>query len=147
MTSEKGSILNKVQDAADNKIIDQFKILEPTTQVRVRPYLYEFISNSILMVQDQEPLQLLPQGNYANGNRVTWGWQIRILFLDPLSLTNGVFFNGSTLTMAPGTGIYELVNTLNNPGGIDTTQYQIASLNNPGFYVHYIQQTLKLQPV
>ena len=60
---------------------DKLKYSRPTTAVRVRPYIFLYLNNIINLnpLDVVSPLRFLPQGNLAEGNRVTWGWKIRLL--------------------------------------------------------------------
>jgi hypothetical protein len=113
----------------------------PTELVRIWPYLFRYESRVINMVAGSQPVRLTPQGNPAAGNRVTWGWKIRIIVED--STAPNIFsFQGEPIILPIGVGVYDLVDTtLNN--GTDVTYYEIFGVTG-NFTIHAIEQILQI---
>jgi hypothetical protein len=120
---------------------NQVAFKRPTTAVRIRPYLFRYESRVRTWQPGNLPIRLTPQGSPADGSRVSWGWNIKIIFEDPTQ-ANTILFQGSQITFPIGTAVYELVNsTLNN--GTDVTYYEISGVTGD-FTLHTIEQILQV---
>jgi hypothetical protein len=132
-----------------NKILDKTEYQRPTTAVRVRPYvfLYQTIFERIEAqgINAKPPLVIQGEGNVNEGSRVTWGFRIRVVKVDPTA--QGVInFNGTALTLPIGINEWELIDTTKNSAGIDKTQYVIFSQEG-AFYINIIEQLMILTPL
>ena len=131
----------------------------PTTPVRQRMYIfYRRIQNIVLKKSvtggDTQIVRLLPQGNLADGNRVTHGWKIWINLINPgitdeliISLNGAVINFGFNYNSGP----VLLLDTTLDPLGVDSTQYEIFV---PGQVVHekrvnifVVEQLLQISPM
>jgi hypothetical protein len=132
----------------------------PTTPVRIRPYIfYRSVTNYILQnnvpgIQIPNVITLQPQGNIADGNRVTHGWKIYANTkwnspTQPLVLNingNIVDFGASILPVL-------VIDTTLDPLGIDSTIYKIFNawedqenpLNLVNLFV--VEQILQISPM
>lgn len=123
---------------------DNIKFKRPTTAVRVRPYLFLYQTSKVILRPGgvNPTLNFLPQGNAAEGNRVTWGWWIRIL----LPQGNArILFNGLPLLInQPET---TLIDSTKNSAGIDVSEYSISFLNGDSIEVFAIEQILQISPL
>jgi hypothetical protein len=122
---------------------DRLKYKRPTTAVRVRPYLFLYQTSNVLLRPGggaaQPALRFLPQGNAAEGNRVTWGWWIRI-FLQQGSAR--ILFNGITVNITqPET---TLIDSTKNAAGIDVSEYSVTFLAGDQINVFAIEQILQI---
>jgi hypothetical protein len=99
----------------------------PAAPVRVRPYIFLYQTRLYKFTPGIQtpPLNLLPQGNIAEGNRVTWGWIIRVLLKDLLGCS--IEFNGIPINIPPGVYEFTLIDSTKNAAGIDSTEYLIAA--------------------
>lgn len=102
----------------------------PAAPVRVRPYIFLYQTRVYKFVAgiDIPPLMLMPQGNLAEGNRVTWGWIIRVLLKDLRGCR--IEFNGIPITIPAGIFEFTLIDSTKNAAGIDSSTYIIAA-NRP----------------
>lgn len=125
---------------------DIIKHKRPAAPVRVRPYiflyqtrLYKFTPGVLV-----PPLTLLPQGNLAEGNRVTWGWIIKILTKDLLGAS--IEFNGLPINIPPGIFEFTLIDSTKNAAGIDSTTYIIAAArpNEFNMEIYATEQILQI---
>jgi hypothetical protein len=121
---------------------DNIKYKRPTTPVRVRPYLFLYQTSKVTLkpgAAGQPPIYFRPQGNAAEGNRVTWGWWIRI-FLDRGGAN--IEINGLPLTIPAGETT--LIDTTKNSAGIDVSEYQITFISGDEFDLFAIEQILQI---
>ena len=123
---------------------ENIKYKRPTTPVRVRPYLFLYETSKVILKPGiiQSPLFFKPQGNAAEGNRVTWGWWIRI-FLKSGSAQ--IQFNGLPLFILPGETT--LVDSTKNSAGIDVSNYQLTFIGGDAIEVFTIEQILQISPL
>lgn len=121
---------------------DNLKYKRPTTAMRVRPYLFLYQTSKIILrpgIAAQPPIYFRPQGNAATGNRVTWGWWIRI-FLKAGSAQ--IQFNGLPLDIfQPET---TLIDTTKNSAGIDVSEYTLTFTGGDPIEVFVIEQILQI---
>lgn len=120
---------------------DNIKYKRPTTAVRVRPYLFLYQTTKVNLapgIASQPPIYFRPQGNAASGNRVTWGWLIRIF----LRGTARVQFNGLQFNLfLPET---VMIDTTKNSAGIDVSEYQLTFINGDPIEVYATEQILQI---
>ncbi|NBV14455.1 MAG: hypothetical protein EBS07_10370 [Sphingobacteriia bacterium] len=129
----------------------------PTTPVRQRPYIfYRSIQNYTLYaptpIDPANVITLQPQGNIADGNRVTHGWKI-ILTMPvrsprPVVLNvNGASINLGNLWSEP----FTLIDTTLDPLGIDSSVYKIFYQDNEGnqdrLNLFVVEQILQISPM
>lgn len=119
---------------------DNIKYKRPTTAVRVRPYLFLYQTQVINCAPgtNAPPIFFRPQGNAAEGNRVTWGWNIRVL----LRGTARIQFNGQVLNLFAQETV--LIDSTKNSAGIDVTEYQITFINGDPIQVIAMEQILQI---
>jgi hypothetical protein len=132
----------------------------PTTPVRIRPYIFYrsvqnyTLQNNVPGIQIPNVITLQPQGNIADGNRVTHGWKIYANTkwnspTQPLVLNingNIVDFGASILPVL-------VIDTTLDPLGIDSTIYKIFNawedqenpLNTVNLFV--VEQILQISPM
>ena len=119
---------------------ENIKYKRPTTAVRVRPYLFLYQTQVINLSPGvpTPPLFFRPQGNAAEGNRVTWGWNIRILLRGAARIQ----FNGQVLNLFTPETL--LIDSTKNSAGIDVTEYQITFINGDPLTVIATEQILQI---
>jgi hypothetical protein len=120
---------------------DNLKYKRPTTAVRVRPYLFLYQTSKVVLRPGgvNPTLNFLPQGNAAEGNRVTWGWWIRVL----LPQGNArILFNGLPIGITQP--ITTLIDTTKNSAGIDVSEYQISFVAGDQIEIFAIEQILQI---
>lgn len=132
------------------KYVDRVNYERPTIPVRVRPYIFLFESNFYTLNESVaggniQVQKFLPQGNLAEGNRVTWGHRIILIKSDP-SVACIVNFQGVQVNIPIGLQMYELIDTTKNTNGVDKTQYTLFSVLNT-FQIHHIEQILVKSPM
>lgn len=123
---------------------DNIKFKRPTTAVRVRPYLFLYQTSKVILRPgiDNVTLYFRPQGNAAEGNRVTWGWWIRVLKSGGAAR---ILFNGLPLAITePET---TLIDSTKNSAGIDVSEYSISFLNGDTIEIFAIEQILQISPL
>ena len=123
---------------------DKLKFKRPTTAVRVRPYLFLYQDSFFTLGLGGvvPPLYFRPQGNVADGNRVTWGWWIRVLCKN-LTGTK-ILFNGKNIDIPAGVYEFTLVDTTKNSAGIDTTEYTLQRLGGDACDILALEQILQV---
>ena len=123
---------------------DAIKYKRPTVAVRQRPYLfyYQFSTSNFRAGAQNNPMRLLPQGNAATGNRVTWGWLIRVIL--PTASGARIMINGLIIDIPGGMGELVLVDTTKNAAGIDVTEYEIMFLNGDPIQILAMEQILQI---
>ena len=128
----------------------------PTTPVRQRPYIFfRSVQNYTLKApQPGDPpnvVNLQPQGNIADGNRVTHGWKIWVNYTIPNNNSLIIHINGNNLNLGVLSGPFLLIDTTLDPLGIDSTHYSIFNADtergglNINMYV--IEQILQISPM
>lgn len=130
-------------------LVNKTAYSRPTVPVRMRPYVFLQQSKSVRLDpvvpgENQVPTRLLPEGNVADGNRVTWGWRIRVIKIEraqPLT----IFFNGTQIILPINMQEYELIDTTRNIG-IDVTIYEVFSTDFP-FFLHTQEQIMQVAPL
>jgi len=131
------------------KLLNKIEFKRPTVAVRERPYVFLYQSR-FERIEEQggvakPPLLIQPEGDVMQGSRVTWGFQIRVIKVDPTQPAI-INFNGTQLTLPTGTNEYELINTIKNSSGVDKSQYTVYSALND-FYIHIIEQLMIQTPL
>lgn len=131
----------------------------PTTTVRQRPYIfYRSIQNYTLVAPNPglgisaNVVTLQPQGNIADGNRVTHGW--KIILINPVRPRNAVFINLNGASINLGnlwTEPFTIIDTTLDPLGIDSTTYKIFYQDNEGnqgsINMFVVEQILQISPM
>jgi hypothetical protein len=120
---------------------DKLKYKRPTTAVRVRPYLFLYQTSKVILRPgaNNPTLNFLPQGNAAEGNRVTWGWWIRVL---KQAGSARILFNGLPINITePET---TLIDSTKNSAGIDVSEYSLSFLNGDQIEIYTIEQILQI---
>lgn len=132
----------------------------PTTPVRIRPYIfYRSVQNFVLInnipgIQLPNVVTLQPQGNIADGNRVTHGWKIYAnpkwnSPVQPLILN----INGNIVDFGAPIHPVLIIDTTLDPLGIDSTVYKIFNAwedqENPASNVnlYVVEQILQISPM
>jgi len=132
----------------------------PTTPVRIRPYIfYRSVQNFVLInnipgIQLPNVVTLQPQGNIADGNRVTHGWKIYAnpkwnSPVRPLLLN----INGNIVDFGAPIHPVLIIDTTLDPLGIDSTVYKIFNawedqenpISNVNLFV--VEQILQISPM
>jgi hypothetical protein len=132
----------------------------PTTPVRIRPYIfYRSVQNYTLInnipgAQIPNVVTLQPQGNIADGNRVTHGWKIYVNSKIN-SVSNAVILNinGNIVDLGYPFNPVLLIDTTLDPLGIDSTVYKIFNayenqeepVSNLNLFV--VEQILQISPM
>lgn len=132
----------------------------PTTPVRQRPYIfYRSIANYFLQppvpgVQIANVVNLRPQGNIADGNRVTHGWKVIVSLIRPTNPQTAPLFihlNGNNICLGYLNDPFTLIDTTLDPLGIDSTEYSIFNPDptNEGFELNLfvVEQLLQISPM
>jgi len=129
----------------------------PTITVRQRPYIfYRSIANYVLQppipgVQIANVVNLRPQGNIADGNRVTHGWKIFVNYTLPSRQAFTIHINGNNLNLGVLTDPFLLLDTTLDPLGIDSTQYSIFNpdldLSGIAINMYVVEQILQISPM
>jgi hypothetical protein len=129
----------------------------PTQPVRQRPYIFfRSVSNYTLIpsipgVQTANVINLRPQGNIADGNRVTHGWKIWVNYTLPARQPLTIHLNGNNLNLGILAGPFLLIDTTLDPLGIDSTEYNIFNCdtenNNININLFVIEQILQISPM
>jgi hypothetical protein len=128
----------------------------PTISVRQRPYIfYRSIQNYILKpAMPADPpnvVNLRPQGNIADGNRVTHGWKIFVNYTLPSRQAFTIHINGNNLNLGVLTDPFLLLDTTLDPLGIDSTQYSIFNpdldLSGIAINMYVVEQILQISPM
>jgi len=130
----------------------------PTTPVRQRPYIffrsvqnYTLVSNQPGIGQTANVVTLRPQGNIADGNRVTHGWKIYINYQLPSRFPLFIHLNGNTICFGIVNNPVLLIDTTLDPLGIDSTEYKIFNPDpeNQQIYINMfvIEQILQISPM
>jgi hypothetical protein len=128
----------------------------PTISVRQRPYIfYRSIQNYILKpdlpLDPANVVNLRPQGNIADGNRVTHGWKIYVNYRIPSRQAFTIHINGNNLNLGVLTDPFLLLDTTLDPLGIDSTQYSIFNpdldLSGVSINMYVIEQILQISPM
>jgi len=129
----------------------------PTISVRQRPYIfYRSVANYTLQppipgVQTSNVVNLRPQGNIADGHRVTHGWKIYVNYTIPSRQAFTIHINGNNLNLGVLTDPFLLLDTTLDPLGIDSTQYSIFNpdLDNTGIAInmYVVEQILQISPM
>lgn len=131
----------------------------PTQAVRQRPYIFfRSVQNYTLVPtipgigQTANVVTLRPQGNIADGNRVTHGWKIYVNHVTSTRQALIVHLNGNNINFGWGnTHPVLLIDTTLDPLGIDSTEYKIfnpdpeAQQLNINMFV--IEQILQISPM
>jgi hypothetical protein len=120
---------------------DKLKHKRPTTAVRVRPYLFLYQTSKVILRPgaNNPTLNFLPQGNAAEGNRVTWGWWIRVLKQQGSAR---ILFNGLPINITEP--ITTLIDSTKNSAGIDVSEYSLSYLNGDQIEIYAIEQILQI---
>lgn len=128
----------------------------PTVAVRQRPYIfYRSVKNYILQapgpLDPPNVITLQPQGNIADGNRVTHGWKIWVNYIRATNSEFTIHINGNNLNLGILTQPFLLLDTTLDPLGIDSTQYAIFNpdleLNGISINMYVIEQILQISPM
>jgi len=129
----------------------------PTTPVRQRPYIfYRSVQNYVLVppipgAQTANVLTLQPQGNIADGNRVTHGWKIWVNYTVKVNSPLFVHLNGNTINLGVVQDPFLLIDTTLDPLGIDSTIYKLFNPDPEGrkhdINVFVIEQILQISPM
>lgn len=128
----------------------------PTISVRQRPYIfYRSVQNYILKsptpVDPPNVVNLRPQGNIADGNRVTHGWKIWVNYVRETNTALTIHINGNNLNLGVLTEPFLLLDTTLDPLGIDSTQYAIFNPdlegNNIAINMYVLEQILQISPM
>ena len=131
----------------------------PTVSVRQRPYIfYRSVSNYFLNpaipgVTPPNVVNLRPQGNIADGNRVTHGWKIIVSLIRPYPQPSPLFIhlNGNNINLGYLAGPFTLIDTTLDPLGIDSTEYSIFNPDptNEGYEINLfvVEQILQISPM
>lgn len=128
----------------------------PTTPVRQRPYIFFRSIRSFTLeppipgVQSPNVVVLQPQGNLADGNRVTHGWKVYINFAGGTRGDLIINLNGNVINLGTNTVPFLLIDTTLDPLGIDSTTYNIfsASITAEDKYTLYVvEQILQISPM
>jgi hypothetical protein len=128
----------------------------PTISVRQRPYIfYRSVANYILKpAMPADPpnvVNLRPQGNIADGNRVTHGWKIFVNYTLPSRQAFTIHINGNNLNLGVLTDPFLLLDTTLDPLGIDSTQYSIFNpdldLSGIAINMYVVEQILQISPM
>lgn len=131
----------------------------PTTPVRQRPYIFfRSVQNYVLsppiagIGQTANVVTLRPQGNIADGNRVTHGWKIWINYIQPTKNPLFIHLNGNNINFGPNiTHPVLLLDTTLDPLGIDSTEYKIFNPDPEGkeisINMFVIEQILQISPM
>lgn len=122
---------------------DQVKYERPTVPVRQRPYIFLYESQ-FRRLDENQVIQILPQGNLADGNRVTWGHKITVIKVSRNDVVT-VNFQGMPILLDVGINTFELIDTTKNIG-VDKTHYTIFSAGGQ-IQIHHIEQLLVKSPV
>jgi hypothetical protein len=132
----------------------------PTTPVRIRPYIFYRSVQNYTLINNQPGIQipnvitLQPQGNIADGNRVTHGWKIYANLkwnspTQPLILN----INGNIVDFGAPIHPVLVIDTTLDPLGIDSTIYKIFNAwedqENPENTVNLfvVEQILQISPM
>ena len=130
----------------------------PTTPVRQRPYIffrsvqnYTLVPNQPGIGQTANVVTLRPQGNIADGNRVTHGWKIWINYQTRSRSPLFIHLNGNTICFGQCDEPVLLIDTTLDPLGIDSTEYKIFN-SDPEITFQYInmfviEQILQISPM
>jgi hypothetical protein len=129
----------------------------PTVSVRQRPYIFfRSVKNftlvpSIVGVQTANVISLLPQGNIADGNRVTHGWKVWVNFNQASNHPLVVHLNGNNINFGPTREPVLLIDTTLDPLGIDSTEYKIFNpdpdARGTEINLFVIEQLLQISPM
>ena len=129
----------------------------PTVSVRQRPYIfYRSVANYVLQppipgVQIANVVNLRPQGNIADGNRVTHGWKIYVNYTLPTRQPFTIHINGNNLNLGILVDPFLLLDTTLDPLGIDSTQYAIFNPDLEGNQIpinmYVVEQILQISPM
>lgn len=131
----------------------------PTQAVRQRPYIFFRSVQNYTLVPNQPGIgvtanvvTLRPQGNIADGNRVTHGWKIWINYTLPTKDALFIHLNGNTINLGHNiTHPVLLIDTTLDPLGIDSTEYKIFNPDPEGKEVSInmfvIEQILQISPM
>ena len=128
----------------------------PTTAVRQRPYIfYRSVQNYILKpaapLDPANVVNLRPQGNIADGNRVTHGWKIWVNYIRATNTPLTIHINGNNLNLGTLSQPFLFLDTTLDPLGIDSTQYAIFNPdlegNGIGINMYVIEQILQISPM
>lgn len=125
-------------------ILNQTEYKRPATPVRVRPYIFLYESRIITLSETNLSAFFGPEGNVSAGNRVTWGWKIKVIKTNANAVT--VQFMGSPLVIPAGMFEYELIDSTKNAQGIDKNTYQVASTSGT-FQIHAVEQIMLVNPL
>lgn len=142
-----------------SKSITATAFKRPTQAVRQRPYIFfRSVQNYTLsptiagIGQTANVVTLRPQGNIADGNRVTHGWKIWINYIQPTKNPLFIHLNGNTINFGANiTHPVLLIDTTLDPLGIDSTEYKIFNPDPEGKEVSInmfvIEQILQISPM
>jgi hypothetical protein len=128
----------------------------PTQAVRQRPYIFfRSIRNYVLEppipgVQSPNVVTLQPQGNIADGNRVTHGWKIYINFIAGVRTDMKINLNGNIINLGTVNQPFLLIDTTLDPLGIDSTIYNIFSASGSPedkYNLFVVEQILQISPM
>jgi len=130
----------------------------PTQAVRQRPYIfyrsiqnYTLVPNQIGIGQTANVVTLRPQGNIADGNRVTHGWKIWINYQTPSRFPTYIHLNGNTINLGVLVDPFLLIDTTLDPLGIDSTEYRLFNPDpeNNQIYINMfvVEQILQISPM
>lgn len=133
----------------------------PTTPVRIRPYIfYRSVQNFVLInnipgIQLPNVITLQPQGNIADGNRVTHGWKIyaNAKYNSPVNQILILNINGNIVDFGSPINPVCIIDTTLDPLGIDSTTYKIFNAwedqENPDSKVNLfvVEQILQISPM
>lgn len=130
----------------------------PTQAVRQRPYIfyrsvqnYTLVPNQPGIGQTANVVTLRPQGNIADGNRVTHGWKIWINYQIRSTAPLFIHLNGNNINFGTINNPVLLIDTTLDPLGIDSTEYKIFN-SDPENTLQYInmfviEQILQISPM
>lgn len=129
----------------------------PTTPVRQRPYIfYRSVQNYTLVppivgAQTANVVTLQPQGNIADGNRVTHGWKIWVNYAQPGRHPLIIHLNGNNINLGILSDPFLLIDTTLDPLGIDSTIYKLfhpdPENQQININVFVIEQILQISPM
>ena len=130
----------------------------PTQAVRQRPYIffrsvqnYTLVPNQPGIGQTANVVTLRPQGNIADGNRVTHGWKIWINYQTRSRSPLFIHLNGNNICFGQVDEPVLLLDTTLDPLGIDSTEYRIFNSDpeNNFQYINMfvIEQILQISPM
>jgi hypothetical protein len=137
--------------------IDSIAYKRPTTPVRQRPYIFFRSIYNFTLIGDAGQVNVVkiqPQGNIADGNRVTHGFKIIVNEIGISSQNILININGATIDLGvlsnPGQNMTHLtlIDTTLDPLGIDSTTYNIFnSTQFTKLNLYVVEQILQISPI